>query len=88
MLENIVVEIHQENHLKLNNRKLLKENDHNTQLQLPRSISTGRFRRKNTGTSWNMNAVFRPVPVVTQGKLTGIHRKKSGQFPENSDVFL
>jgi hypothetical protein len=39
---------------------------------------------------------FRPVPVETQRKLTGIHRKKSGQFPagillpfpRNSGVFL
>ncbi len=62
-------------------------------LYLPRSISTGRFRPENTGTPWNMEAVFRPenfrtfsndfrpVPVGTQRKLTGIHRKKSGQFP-------
>jgi hypothetical protein len=39
---------------------------------------------------------FRPVPVGTQRKLTGIHRKKSEQFlagillpfPGNSGVFL
>ncbi len=43
-----------------------------------RSISTGRFRPENFRT---FSGDFRPVPVGTHRKLTGIHRKKSGPFP-------
>jgi len=59
----------------------------------PRSKMTGRFRQETIGNRWNVEAVFpsenfrifsdhfRAVPAGKRGKLTRIHRKKSGKFP-------
>ncbi len=40
---------------------------------------TSRFRQENNGNRWNMETVFRPIPVQKHKKLAGIYRKIFGR---------